>query len=187
MSKQEIRECINAKKKALSAEQIQQYSDTLTQKFITQDFFINSSVLYAYMSYNQEVLTNGIIEHAWKCGKKVAVPKTFDKSYMEFCYINSFEELESGYCNIPEPKTLKIARETEILILMPGLAFDKQFSRIGYGGGFYDKYLAEHSEYKFLKVALGFDFQLYESIETQEHDVRMDVIITPSTVLINTL
>lgn len=183
MTKQEIREYIKSEKQSLNTEQIKQYSDTLTQKFITQDFFLNCSVLYAYMTYNQEVITTDIIEHAWKLGKKVAIPKTFDKSYMEFCYIESFDEVALGYCNIPEPTTTNIAKNNDALILMPGLAFDVNLNRIGYGGGFYDKYLATYNPDKFLKVALGFDFQLLDSIETNEYDIKMDIIITPNSII----
>lgn len=180
MTKQEIREYIKIKKLSLTAEQIKHDSDLLTQKFISQDFFLNCSVLYAYMTYNQEIITHDIIKHAWKLGKKVAIPKTYNKSYMEFCYIESFDEVTRGYCNIPEPTTDNIAQDNEALILMPGLAFDNNLNRIGYGGGFYDKYLSQHNTAHYLKVALGFDFQLLDSIETNDYDIKMDIIITPS-------
>lgn len=180
MSKQEIRDCIKSQKKALTSRQIKNYSDAITQKFINQDFFINCPVLYAYASYNEEVLTDGIIKYAWQSGKKVAVPKTYDKCYMEFCYIDSFDELELGYCNIPEPTSEKTAYDARTVILMPGLAFDKNFNRIGYGGGFYDKYLSSHTDKKFFKAALAYDFQIFEKLETEGHDYKVDAIITPT-------
>ena len=183
MTKQEVREYIKSEKKLLSQEQIEHFSNILTEKFIAQKFYSDCSVLYAYMSYNQEVLTNKIIEHAWKSGKKVAVPKTYGNSYMEFCFVQSFDELALSKCNILEPVSENISQDEHALILMPGLAFDKYFSRIGYGGGYYDKYLSDHNDRNFLKVALGFDFQLLPLLETQEHDVKLDVIITPSYLL----
>jgi 5-formyltetrahydrofolate cyclo-ligase len=183
MTKQEIRDYITAQKIKLTDEQVKNYSDILTRKFITHEAFLNCSVLYSYISFNQEVLTNGIIEHAWKSGKKVAVPKTYKKPNMDFCYIESFDELELSNYGIPEPPAHHVADDENILILMPGLAFDRNFNRVGYGGGYYDKYLSDHKNKTFTKVALGFDFQLVPYIESDEHDIKLDIIITPSNII----
>ena len=183
MSKQEIRDNINKQKNLLTHDQIKEYSELLTQKFVSQDFYKNSEVLYSYISFNNEILTNPIIEHAWKAGKKVAVPKTYKKPLMDFCYIKSFDDLAITKFGILEPISNDIADDKNALILMPGLAFDENFNRIGYGGGYYDKYLADHSSNNFLKVALAFDFQIVPYIETNEYDMKVDAIITPSRII----
>lgn len=196
MTKQEIRNIIKDKKSKMTKEEIKTLSLVLTEKFCSLDAYKNASCIYAYMSYNEEVDTSYIIKQAWQDNKKIAVPKTlssgntFNKKgevipdYMEFIYINSFNELEKGYVGIPEPlfdiekDEKKIANEKEVLILMPGLAFDKNNNRIGYGGGFYDKYLSSHQTTNFIKIALCFDFQLFDFIPTGPHDEKMDIVLT---------
>lgn len=183
MTKKEIRKSIKAQKEQLSVEQIKELSHKITTSLLEQDFYKEASVIYPYIAYNQEILTNEMIENAWKTQKKVAVPRVID-DHMEFFYITSFSDLELGYCNIPEPTTTTVANDQKILILMPGLAFDKNFNRIGYGGGFYDRYLDAKSDRQFTKVAFAFDFQLLDRVETEEHDYKIDALITPSSVYI---
>jgi 5-formyltetrahydrofolate cyclo-ligase len=124
MTKKELRDNITKKKENLTPEEISLYSNELTERFIASDTWKNATTLYAYISYNQEVLTRGIIEAEWTEKKAVAVPKVYEKSFMEFCYIKSFEELDYGYCKIKEPIHNNISNEDTALILMPGLAFD---------------------------------------------------------------
>lgn len=191
MTKQEIRSNVINKKSLMKIEEIENLSLFLTEKFCALEEYKKIECIYAYMSYNQEVNTKHIIERAWADGKRVAVPKTlasgktYNKNgkvipdYMEFIYIDSFDELKNGYVGIPEPDfdEKKIANEKDVLILMPGLAFDKTNNRIGYGGGFYDKYLSSHKDTDFTKVALCFDFQLFDLIPTDSHDEKMDIVI----------
>ena len=186
MDKKSIRKEVTEKKKRMSEAEIIRLSLDLKEKFCSLEEYTSARVLYAYMSYNQEVRTAPIIEQAWKDKKRVAVPRVFNKEYMEFVYINSFDELESGYMGIPEPKYEvfaddfdRIAQAREALMLMPGLAFDKEGSRLGYGGGFYDMYLEDYrEETNFIKAALCYDFQIYEKLKTEDHDVKADIVIS---------
>lgn len=189
MDKKAVRKEVTEKKKKMTMEEVEELSAQLKERFCALEEYKKASVIYAYMSYNQEVRTMPIIEQAWMDKKRVAVPKTINKEYMEFIYINSFEDVEPGYMGIPEPKDElclpeagRTADEREVLILMPGLAFDKDCARTGYGGGFYDKYLSSHKDTKFIKAALCFDFQIYEHLETEAHDERLDLVISNSRV-----
>lgn len=188
MDKKAIRKEVTEKKKQMAEAEIVSLSEELKDRFCSLEEYRNASVIYAYMSYNQEVRTTPIIEQAWKDGKKVAVPKTYNKEYMEFVYIDSFCDIVPGYMDIPEPKDEistkeagRIADAENVLILMPGLAFDKTCNRIGYGGGFYDKYLSGHPKTAFTKVALCFDFQIYDRLEVEAHDEKMDLVVSNST------
>ena len=181
MTKKEIRKSIKAQKEQLTKEQIRENSHKITRLLLAEDCYKKADVIYPYIAYNQEILTDEMIEDAWKSGKKVAVPRVID-DHMEFFYITSFDDLELGYCDIPEPKTTAVAEDQNILILMPGLAFDRNFNRIGYGGGFYDRYLDTKSDRKFTKVAFAYDFQLLEHVETEEHDYKIDALIIPDQV-----
>ena len=190
MDKKEVRREVTGKKKQMSEDQIASLSAELKERFCSLEAYKNASVIYAYMSYNQEVRTMPIIGQAWEDGKKIAVPLTINKEYMEFIYLESFEDLENGYMGIPEPKAAllneleRIADEKDVLILMPGLAFDRDCNRTGYGGGFYDKYLASHPGTRFTKVALCFDFQIYERIEVEAHDEKMDMVVSNTAVYV---
>ena len=202
MDKKEIRKEVTEKKKALTNEQVLQWSEELKEKFCSLDAYKEAESIYFYMSYNQEVQTIPMIEQAIADGKRAAVPimlisgETLNKEgkpkhdYMEFVYLHSMDECEPNFMGIPEPpKSLidkdpsRIADEKKVLIMMPGLAFDKAGNRIGYGGGFYDKYLDSHPDTEFQKIALCFDFQIYDHIPTEPHDEKMDLVISPSEIV----
>lgn len=187
MDKKAVRKEVTQRKKLMSEEEVAFLSAELKERFCSLDEYKNAAVIYAYMSYNQEVRTKAIIEQAWRDGKKVAVPKTYNKEYMEFIYIDSFGDIVPGYMDIPEPsdeisskEAGRIADAKEVLILMPGLAFDRYCNRTGYGGGFYDRYLDSRPQSSFTKVALCFDFQIYDHLEVEEHDEKMDLVVSNS-------
>ena len=187
MDKREIRTYIRACKAALTPESVETYSARLTELFTAQEFFRDAQVLYAYLAFNQELRTDALIRRAWADGKRVAVPRVLGKRQMEFYYIDSFEGLITSSYGIPEPPEdpEKLADEKEVLLLMPGVAFDRAHNRVGYGGGFYDCYL-ERKEAEgtgFLKVALAYDFQILDSIPTQPHDRKLDYILTAGEII----
>ena len=132
--------------------------------------------LYGYLSYNQEVRTRAILEQAQRDGKRVAVPKVFGDT-MKFLWLDDLDAVSLGYCNIPEPTADgPEADDEEALVLMPGLAFDPEGHRCGYGGGFYDRYLEQHPRHKTL--ALCFDFQMYDHLDTDAHDIPVDFVLS---------
>ena len=178
MNKKEIRAMIRDKKKQLSAEEITAYSDRVCDILCNDAVYKNASVIYPYLAYNQEIITTTLIERAWNDGKAVAVPKCYEDNRMEFHRIYSFDDVEPGMYDIPEPISGEIVEDEEVLILMPGLAFDGNFNRIGYGGGYYDRYLERKQNCNFVKVAFAYDFQLLEHIDTDDHDYKVDMIIT---------
>lgn len=181
MTKGEIRDQVRNKKRAMSNEQIKLYSQEIHMHLYETMEYQQADAIYTYVSYNQEVMTHDLICKAVKDGKRVAVPKVCGKE-IEFYYIHSLEELQSGYQHILEPVTNVKADprlEERPLLLLPGLAFDTQGNRIGYGGGFYDRYLCKYSK-TFCTCAMGFSFQLYEHLETEQFDVSADMVITPA-------
>ena len=179
MEKKEIRKYIRDKKAALTPEQIDAASEKLCSILISQDFYKNAKVIFPYVAYNQEIKTDRLIEDAWRNGKTVAVPKVVGED-MVFLRLDSFDQLETGYFNIPEPVSGEPVEADEILMLMPGVAFDRDFNRIGYGGGFYDRYLekAEREGKRLYKVSFAYDFQVLNSLPTEAHDYKIDALIT---------
>ncbi len=182
MDKKEIRAMIRARKKALTEEDILDYSARVTELFTAQPFYRDAKVLYAYLTFNEELRTDGLIRQAWADGKRVAVPRVLGKGVMEFYYIDSFDGFIRSAFGVPEPPEdpERLADDAEFLLLMPGLAFDRAHNRVGYGGGFYDRYLERKQAEgtRFFKPALAYDFQIVDRIPANEHDIRVDAILT---------
>lgn len=176
MDKHVLRAEIRAKKRALSAAQIDSYSAQLAEQLFAHPLYQSASSLYGYMSYNQEVRTMPILRRAQQDGKRVAVPKVFGET-MKFLWLDDLSRTVSGAYAIPEPvgDEPEAADETA-LILMPGLAFDPAGHRCGYGGGFYDKYLAAHPTHPTLALCYG--FQLYPHLDVDDFDIPVDVVLS---------
>ncbi len=175
MDKKAFRREISAKKRAMTEEQIESASQRLSEQLFATDAYQNAKSIYAYLSYNQEVRTEGIIRRALADGKRVSVPKVFGDD-MKFLWIDDLDHIAPGAYNIPEPiADGPEADDDTALILMPGLAFDPEGHRLGYGGGFYDRYLSEHHDHTL--VALCYDFQLFDHLETEAHDIPVDIVI----------
>ena len=116
-----------------------------------------------------------ILEQALRDGKQVAVPKVYGEE-MRFICLTDLTRVEKGYAGIPEPVADEpVAQDPKALVLMPGLAFDPQGNRMGYGGGFYDKFLEQEPEHP--TVALCYDFQMLPHLETQSHDIPVDRVL----------
>lgn len=178
MTKEEIRANVKRIKEALTPLDISRCARPVTEKVINSDVFHKTDVILTYMEYNQEVITHAIMTKAWELGKKVAVPKVINK-VMDFYYIESFDDVYKGYMGILEPVKLVRADVEKALVIVPGMAFDLRFNRIGYGGGFYDDFFARNKDKNFVKMGLCYDFQIVDRIPSEEHDVKVDMLITP--------
>lgn len=174
-SKRDIRKRVLNERNLLSKKEWEEKSHSVLKQVTAHPFFLDSEEVYCYIDYKNEVGTRELIEAAWNLNKKVAVPK-INGADMEFFYINSMDELQSGYCKILEPVTEIKAQGRNVLVVMPGAAFDRQRNRIGYGKGFYDRYLMEHLSYH--TIALAFELQMVGRIPTDEFDMKPEIIIT---------
>ena len=175
MDKKELRRSIREMKRAMSEEEIVSRSEALGRLFIESEAYKNAKTIYGYLPYNQEVRTVPMLEQALKDGKRVAVPKCYGDE-MKFIFMDDLSKVEKGYANIPEPIADEpIADDTTALVLMPGLAFDKEGHRIGYGGGFYDKFLEAEPNHPTL--ALCYAFQMLPHLETEAHDIPVDYVL----------
>jgi len=178
--KPQIRQLMSRKKQLLTEEYIQRSSAQLTEIFCSLEEFEAASCLFAYISFNQEVRTRAIIEKALDLGKRVAVPKVADEDLV-FHYISNLQDFQTSRYGIPEPADeLERAdgKETQVLMLLPGLAFDRRGARVGYGKGYYDRYLSRFKDVSFYKIALCYPFQLLDHIETDVYDQFAERVIT---------
>lgn len=175
LDKEALRKEIGALKRAMTQAEIEAYSAELTEKFCNTEDYQSAASVYVYLPYNQEVRTWEIVKRAWADGKRVAVPKVYGDE-MKFLWLESFDPIAPGGWNIPEPTfDAPIADDEAALILMPGLAFDREGHRVGYGGGFYDKYLEQHPHHRL--IALCYPFQLFAHLDVEEHDIPVDRVI----------
>lgn len=175
MDKASLRREIREKKRAMTPAQVEEKSRILTAMFLETEQYRNATTLYAYLPYNQEVRTEGIMTRALADGKRVAVPKIYGKE-MRFLYLEDISQVSPGYAGIPEPiGDGPVAEDPGALVLLPGLAFDKAGRRIGYGGGFYDKFLAAEPGHP--TMALCYDFQMVERLETEAFDIPVDTVL----------
>ena len=175
MNKQELRKAIRTRKRAMTEEEIERRSRSLCQKFLESDAYRACRTLYGYLPYNQEVRTVPILAQGLADGKQVAVPKVYGDD-MKFIVLTDLTQVSRGYAGIPEPIADEpVAEDETALVLMPGLAFDPQGHRIGYGGGFYDKFLSREPNHPTL--ALCYEFQMVEHLETEEFDIPVDTVI----------
>lgn len=175
MDKKALRSRIREMKRAMTTEDIQSASRRLGELFAETPQYRQAKTIYGYLPYNQEVRTTPMLEQALRDGKRVAVPKVYGDE-MKFIYMEDLTQVEQGYAGIPEPiADGPVADDPTALVLMPGLAFDKQGHRIGYGGGFYDKFLAAEPDHP--TVALCYAFQILDALETEQFDIPVDQVI----------
>lgn len=175
MDKTELRREIRARKRAMTEVEIEERSARLARLFFASGAYQNAKTIYGYLPYNQEVRTVPMLERALKDGKKVAVPKVYGDE-MKFLYLDDLNAVAKGYAGIPEPIADEpVAHDETALVLMPGLAFDPQGHRIGYGGGFYDKFLAAEPNHPTL--ALCYEFQMLPKLDVEDHDIPVDTVL----------
>ena len=145
----------------------------IKNKILDLDIYKKSKVIGLYFSMKSEVDTKKLIKESLLLGKKIVLPRIINKNKMIFIEINDDTKYERSPFGVTEP----VGEEyTDIdLIICPGVAFDKSNNRLGYGRGYYDKYLAKHDIYK---IGICYHEQLIDKIEVEEHDIKMDLVIT---------
>lgn len=188
--KESIREKSLKLRNALSASEREEKSEVIQNKLFALKSYKEAEIILIYAAYQSEVHTLPVMEQALADGKKVFCPKVLGED-MEFYQIENTEMLEAGYKGILEPsisverslrEVLKPESGSQILMLMPGCAFDKNCGRLGYGKGFYDRYLIKNSDMAMSKIALSYECQVWPEIPQDEQDVRPDMVITEEAV-----
>ena len=177
MTKNEARKLAKEIRNGMNAEMADKCSETIQDTLLSMEEYRSADTIFLYKSVNNEVDTDKLIERAFKDGKKVALPKVVG-SDIKFYRIESMEELVFGYMGIPEPEAdpYKLIEDEEALLVLPGVAFDEKLNRVGYGGGFYDRFIDAHPD--MVKIALAYEKQIMTGIEFDEHDRKADLIIT---------
>ena len=176
-----IRKRIKAVRNAMDRDDCIYRSKLICERLAGLEYYRNAQNICAYISKGNEVDTRFIIDKAWSDGKRVFVPKVYGKD-MHFIQISSYEELRTGNFGILEPEADEYTEISSGLMFMPGVAFDRQRNRIGFGGGYYDRYLAVHGQ--LVTVALAYDCQIVEYIDSEQTDIKPHIIVTESGVIL---
>ena len=185
MDKKELRKEILKLRDALSVDERCNKSAQIASKVIRMREFQEAHIVLLYHAIRSEVETSRIYEAANQLGKKVYCPRVLGDK-MEFYLTDDATEYEISKYGIREPKMIDEKSympkvEDRVIVLMPGAAYDEAGNRIGYGGGYYDKYLqwleTKLDARNVCKVGLAFACQMVASIEKESHDIQVDYIV----------
>lgn len=178
LSKDQLRQEIFKKRAALTDDYRQAAQAKVYDQLFDLDVFKKAKTIMVYYSTPEEFNTHPIIEKAWQEGKRVGIPRVFPKRVMEALEYTSDSQLENSKFDIPEPSLASpvIDPESIDLIIMPCVSCNNQGERIGYGGGYYDRYLLRAKNAYFL---LPYFAKLQsQEIPKEEHDQKVDLVIT---------
>ncbi len=173
-----------AARDCLSSSDRQVMSDRICKKILLLDEIQSSETLFVSVAFRSEVETALLIKELLRQGKKVAVPVTLvaEKRLLPVLICDMEKDLVPGYCSIPEPRrelraSNAIKGSTIDTILVPGSLFDEQGGRMGYGGGYYDRFMANEAP-SARRIGLAFEIQVVDALSLQPHDVPLDLIVT---------
>ena len=173
--KSELRKQVLQEMKSIPQKQKIAMDQALTERFLNHPFYQEAKVIATYLSFPHEFQTQGLIDQALKDGKKVLIPKTYPKGRMEFVVYNP-QQLKKTSFGLLEPQgDLEVVDTSRIdLIHVPGLAFTTEGYRIGYGGGYYDRYL-ENFAGQTMSTIYPCQIQHFNS---EDHDIPVQEVLT---------
>ncbi|MDT8336103.1 MAG: 5-formyltetrahydrofolate cyclo-ligase [Desulfurivibrionaceae bacterium] len=187
MERDRIRRDIIAARDRLGPRERQEMSRLIMENLFQLAEFSRARTVLFYAAFKSEVQTMPAIKHSLEMGKRVALPLTLvaGKRLQPRLITDPARELRPGYCSIPEPDpevTTVLDPRTIDLVIVPGSVFDRHGGRLGYGGGFYDRFLAEQAARAF-RVAPAFELQIMErQLILEPHDQPLDCLVTEKTV-----
>ncbi len=172
--KAELRKKILQEMKALSQEQKQAMDRALTERFLKHPFYQEAKVIATYLSFTHEFQTQGLIKRALKEGKKVLIPKTYPKGRMEFVVYDPQQLVKTSFGLLEPQGDLEVVEPSQIdLIHVPGLAFTTEGYRIGYGGGYYDRYLENFAGHTMSTI---YPCQI-QNFNSEDHDIPVQEVL----------
>ena len=172
--KAELRKQVLQEMKALPLEQKQAMDQALTDQFLKHPFYQEAKVIATYLSFPHEFQTQELIEQALKDGKKVLIPKTYPRGRMDFVVYNPQQLVKTSFGLLEPQGDLEVVDASQIdLIHVPGLVFTTEGYRIGYGGGYYDRYLEHFSGHTLSTV---YPCQIQDFIP-ENHDIPVQEVL----------
>lgn len=184
--KREIRKRIMALRNAMPAEAIAAKSGEIVRRLKELPEIRESSTLMVFLNFRSEVVTDGLIEWGWDTGKRIVVPLCRPENReMTPCRIDSFADLETGHYGIREPRAdrLRFVPPEEIdTVLVPAVAFDRRGYRVGYGGGYYDRFLPKAPQAA--RIGAVFACQIVPEVPIDLYDAQAQRIVTEEGIIV---
>lgn len=181
MNKKEVRRAVLRERAKLSPELHEAYSERIMELVASTTYYKNAKTIMCFVSFGSEMDTSMIINKALADGKRLVVPiAVHETKELIPSLITSMDELEPGYFNILTPKAefVRPIEPDEIdVILVPGVAFDHHGYRVGYGGGFYDRFLTRTRK-DAKRIAIGFSLQILDQVPRESFDLPVEMIIS---------
>lgn len=176
MSKKVIRQRLLNQRQQLEKSGCDQQSDAVQDCVLASGVYAGAGVIALYASVHNEVHTDRLLTVALADGKRVSYPRIEDGQIV-FIEVTSAGDLLTGHFDVPEPQGQTVVDPEHLdLIIVPGVGFDRQGHRIGYGLGYYDRTLTTCINAEF--VGLAYSFQVVERLPEEEHDIRLDYLVT---------
>ncbi len=181
ISKKELRKELMTKRLNMTFDEVKKKSIIIIEKIIEQKIYRNAKTIMVYMPIKNEVAIEALIESAWADQKIVLFPKVNPITKMMDVYkVTDWNGLEKGNYGIPEPKIGGIppfpVEEIDV-VLIPGVGFDEQGFRLGYGGGYYDRFFDRFEALPY-KIGVAFEMQVINQLPVEHHDYPVDEVIT---------
>lgn len=173
--KREIRKRYKIAREQMTQQQVEALSERICKHIISSSIFQSEEYICVYYPLGNEADVRQVAEAAWEMRKRVAFPKVFG-DVMRYFEISDFSQLHPGTFGVMEPEEMRPVTWDHALILTPGVAFDKRGNRMGFGKGYYDKYLAKFPEC--ITVGVSYELQLAEEIPVEVTDIPLDYMVT---------
>lgn len=176
MTREQIRESIRSKRENISVIHAAELSARISEKALSLPEYRSAQTVLGYASLIGEVRTESLNARIMADGKRLLLPKVAGGGVMDAVCVTDLSALRPGKMHIPEVENGAAADPASVdIAFVPGIAFDRKGNRIGFGGGYYDRYLPKT---RALRIALAFEMQIVEEILALEHDQKMDLLIT---------
>ncbi len=175
--KKQIREALLQKRELHTA--TEEDTNKVVEKLLSLPQIKKAKSILLYYPHKNEINTLPLINIFLKQGKTVLLPKVQNQDIIPVIF-KDFSQLKEGYAGIKEPEGESLPPEEIDVVIVPGVAFDKKGHRLGYGKGYYDRFLSKTNA---SKIGLAYDFQIVDNLPAEEHDIPLDFIITPTQII----
>ena len=190
MDSRKLRNDTLFRRDALNAVEQQSHARLIMDRVVKMTQFQSADIIFIYVDFRSEVVTRPLIDYMLKCEKTVVVPVTLvkEKDLLVVSITDPDKELAPGYCSIPEPiveirEKQAVSPDLIDIIFLPGSVFDERGGRMGYGGGYYDRFVLLKAP-QALRVGLAHEMQMVKQAPLQDHDQFLDYIVTEERIVV---
>ena len=178
-SKKDIRKMILSQRNKISFKEREKKSDLILKRLVKTSHFLKAFTLMIYVSFSSEVMTEKLINYALRKDKRVAVPAVdLVQHRLILSEIKRYDELIVSTYGIKEPTQLRIINPDQVeLFILPGVSFDEQGTRLGYGGGYFDRLLTTKNSFQEL-IGIAYELQIQKELPCTHHDISVNTVIT---------